>query len=391
MLTQAASNPSLWIEYVQGLDRQEPDLVLAVIAALREMSNGSAPSGADLRAVEPLRMMAQDVREEIAAEAIRALGAIRLPKAVRALQTLLPVVAPGLRPLAERLLRRLRFTGVEVSDLPGPDPNWRALVSPVDGLGRQSVWFILESRWTSQARFLNVLLTGWAGVTRAVGHSQVPALMLPPRRPLGELHDVALPDGSGALLLVEAPFDVGRRLVVEALAHNRAEQIPVAGALRLLSPWLWAVSGADALPARVLPELSAEDDALLAASDRLLDHPAFATWMARTAATIQGAEEALHGPEWNVEVWVRRLAGELFSDPAAARVYSQRLAAMSEWFLLADDEARSRLALAAAHGMLGSNPQDVPLVRALIRRDLELVLRDFEPGTESALDKVYNE
>jgi hypothetical protein len=388
MLAQAADDPALWIEYVQGLDRQEPDLVLALIPVLREMGDGSAPSGPDLRAVEPLRMMAQDVREEIAAEAIEALGAIRLPEAARALQTLLPIVAPALRPVAERLLRRLRFVGVEVSDLPGPDPNWRALLSPVDGLGRQSVWFVLESRWTSRARFLNVLLNGWAGATQAVGHSQVPALMLPPRRPLGELHDVALPDGSGALLLVEAPFDVGRRLIVEALARNRAEQIPVAGALRLLSPWLWAVGGADTLPARVLPELSAEDGNLLAASDRLLHHPAFSTWMVRTAATLQGVEEALHRPGWNVEVWVGRLAGDLFSDPAAARVVSQRLEAMSEWFLLAGDDARSRLALVAAHGMRGSDPQNVPLVRALIRRDLELALRGLERGAEPASERV---
>lgn len=378
MLAQATDNESILVEYVRGLDRQDPDTVLAVARALREMGDG--------RTVEPLRMMAQDVRDEIAAEALLALGAIRLPEAARALQTLQPIVHSELRPLAERALRKLRFIGVEIDDLPLPDPNWRALVSQVDGVGHQSVWFILEDRWTSQARFLNVLLNDRVGAIEAAGHSRVPARMLPPRRPLGYVHDTILPDSSGILLMLEAHFDLGRRLVLQALAHNRETQIPVAGPLRLLSAWLWEASGADSLPPVALPELSPGDQALVADSDRLLGHPALASWTVRTEVTMQVAEETLRHPGWEWEVWVRRLASELFAEPRVAQVLGRRLEAMSEWLLLSGDKVRARMALLTARQMSGENAQDLPFVQALVRRDLELAVQNLRLRTESTFD-----
>ena len=373
MLTQAERNPAVLIEYVQGLDRQEPDVALAVARALRGLGDPSAPSRPSRRAVEPLRMIAQDVREEIAADALQALGTIRLPEAARALQTLIPTTAPALRSLAERSLRKLQFAGVKVSALPCPDPNWRALVSPVDGLGQQSVWFVQENRRTAQAKFLNILLNDRAGAVQALGHTQVPRRVLPPRQLLGYVHDIAWPGGSEAMLMLEVSFDLGRRLVVEALAHNRETQIPFAGPLRLLSPWLWGVGGADSLPPRALPELSAEDGLLVAVSDRLLTHPAFATWTLGNETARRAAEELLSHPGWDLEVWVKRLASE-----SLAQAISRRLEVMSEWFLLAGEETRSRLALVSAQAILEEAPQELPFVQALVRRDLELALRSLK-------------
>jgi hypothetical protein len=374
VLDQAARNPAILIEYAQGLDQQEPDLVLAMVGALRDLGASSDDLGQRQRAVEPLRLMAQDVRAEIAAEALQALGTIRLPEASMALQTLIPVVAPELRSLAERSLRRLQFAGVEAKPLPLADPSWRALVSAVDGRGYQSVWFIQETPSAAQVQFLNVRLSDRAGAVEAVGHAQVSPLMLPPRRPLGHLHDIVLPDGSGAMLMLEGTFDLGRRLVVEALEHNRETQIPVAGPLRLLGPWLWGYSGADDLPSGLLPELSTVDASLDAMSDQLLTHPAFATWTVRSEATLLAVEEALQHPGWDLEVWVKRLSGELFAMPMVSEVLSHRLVIMSEWLLLAGEEMWSKVALAAAQGVLGEVPQEHPFVRALVRRDLELIL-----------------
>jgi hypothetical protein len=371
VLDQVEHTPAILIEYVRGLDRQEPAVVLAVARALQDMGG--------VQVVEPLRMMAQDVREEIAAEALQALGTIRLPEAARALQTLIPVSAPGLRPLAERLLRKQRFAGVEVRPLSPPEPEWRALVGAMDGLGQQNVWFIQEDAGTGIVQFLNVLLNDRAGAVEAVGHAQVPALMLPPRQPAGHLHDVALPDGSGALLMLETDFDVGRRLVLEALTYNRETNIPVAGPLRLLSPWLWGYSGADALPPRTLPQRPAKDPSL---TGHLLGHPAFATWTVRSQVIFQAAEEALRHPRWNLEVWVRRLAGDLFSQPAVAQVFHRRLVVMSEWLLLAGDEGSARLALAAAKALLEENTPDQAFVQALVRRDLQLALHSLKQMPE---------
>jgi hypothetical protein len=319
-------------------------------------------------------MMALDVREEIATAAVQALGSIRLPEAARALQVLTPIVAPTLRIQTGRLLRKLRFSGVEVLSLAPPPPEWRSLVSAVDGSGQQQVWFLEENRWSGRVRFLNVLLSDHAGAARAVGHMQVPAAVFPRRRELGYVHDIALPDGSGAMLMLEASFEYGRGLVAEALALNRATQIPIAGPLRLLSPWLWEVGGGGA-PPLVRPEVSAAEGC---ETDRLLDHPAFATWTLRGAAIIQTAEEIGHHPGWDVGIWVRRVADELFLEPTVLDLLHRRLMVMSDWLLLAGEELRSRWALAAAEAMRGAAPQDQPFVRALIRRDLELAIENLE-------------
>ncbi|NIV37631.1 MAG: hypothetical protein GWN58_51895, partial [Anaerolineae bacterium] len=191
VLEEAESSPATLIHYIEGLDQQEPQIVLAVAASLRAMGQVSDPPLKPQRAVEPLRMMAQDVREEIAAEAVDALGSMGLPEAARALQTLLPIVWPPVQPLAERLLRKLQFSGVEVAPLPAPEPEWRALISPLNGLGQQSVWFIQGSRWSEYARFLNVLLSDRGGAVEAIGQARVPVQMLPPRQSPGHLHDVA--------------------------------------------------------------------------------------------------------------------------------------------------------------------------------------------------------
>jgi hypothetical protein len=378
ILDQAENSPATLIQYIEGLDQQEPHIVLAVMRSLQTSGGAPDPFGQPQRAIEPLRMMAQDVREEIAAEAIRALGTIQLPEAAHALQTLLPIVWPSVQPLAERLLRKLQFRGVESSPLPPPDPGWRALISPLNGLGQQSVWFIQRSDQTEQARFLNILLSDRAGAVEAMGHTRVPVQMLPPKRPPGHLHDIALPDGSGGMLMLEAAFDVGRRLVLDALAHNLRTQIPVAGPLRLLSPWLWGVAGGDSLPLRELPDLLQEDGALLSASAQLLEHPAFVTWTARSEATFQAAEEVLLHPSWDLELWVRRLAGELLGEPAMAQVLSKRLAAMSEWLLLAGDDRRAKLALVASRTMLAEVPQDHPFLQAVVRRDLESTVHSLK-------------
>jgi hypothetical protein len=374
VLDQAETSPATMIQYIEGLDQQEPHIVLAVMRSLQTSGSTSDPSGQPQRAIEPLRMMAQDVREEIAAEAVRTLGSMQLPEAARALQTLQPIVWPSVQPLAERLLRKLQFRGVTVTPLPPADPRWRALISPFNGLGQQSVWFIQGSHQAEHARFLNILLSDRAGAVEAMGHTRVPIQMLPPRRSPGYLHDIVLPDGTGGMLMLEASFDVGRRLVLDALAHNLRTQIPVAGPLRLLSPWLWGAAGGDSLPVRELPDLSREDKASPSASAQLLDHPAFVTWTARGEATFQAAEEILSHPSWDPELWIRRLTGELFGEPAMVKVLSKRLEAMSEWFFLAGDEYLARLALGASRSMLDSSPKDHPFLQAVVRRDLEWTL-----------------
>jgi hypothetical protein len=389
VLQQAAREPGTLVPYVEALDRQEPDRVLGVVRSLVEVAHwpdplSSLPAGAIRGAPEPegvvtlLRMMAQDVRDEIAAAALDALGSLRLREAARALQSLLPAMAPHLQPVTERYLRKLQFSGVEVSPLLSPEPGWRALVSPPGGRGEQSVWFLFQQNGEKEIRFLNVMLHDRAGAVEAVGHPQVPALMLPPRRKQGHVHDVALPDGSGVMLALEASFDLGRRLVRDALADNRETQIPVAGSLRLLSPWLWEVAGADDLPLRRLPDLGRTEETDPAGrSASLLGLPAFVGWSLRGELLLGAAEELLQSPGRDLDRWVRRLADELFSNPEVLEAFQQRLTAMSEWLLLAGDEASSRLALVTARA-LARRPASQPFVQALVWRDLNLLVQSLQ-------------
>jgi hypothetical protein len=366
VLSRAENQPTILVEFVQDLDQQEPDVVLEVVLALWAMKH--------LRTIEPLRMMAQDVREEIAAEALQALGSIYQPQAANALQSLIPTAAPPLRPLAERLLRKLMFAGVEVQVLTDPLPEWRALVSPIDGRGQRSVWFLQESRGTSHARFLNVLLSDRAGAAEAAGHGQVSTLALPPRRSMGYVHDITLPGSSGVMLMLETSFNVGRRLVLEALDTNRETQIPVAGALRLFGSWLWSVGGADRLPPRQLPALGDSHRSQRQDADRLLGHPAFSTWTLKSEALLQETGQAQRILGWEEDRWVKRLVSTMFSGTDVPPALGRRLASMSEWLLLAGEEALSCLALRSAQEILVEGAQEHPFVQALIRRDLDLAV-----------------
>lgn len=382
VLRQFEEQPGRLGEYVESLDRQEPDVVLAMVRALHSVVDETPGA-----AVECLRLMAQDVRDEIAEAALEALGTIRLPESARALQTLIPALSPELRPTAERLLRKLRFAGVEVQPLPRPDVEWRAMASPVDGLGQQSVWFVQQDPMTGLARFLNVLLNDRAGAVEAAGHGQVPVHVLPPRRPTGSVHDIALPDGSTGLLMLEISFDVGRRLVRDALALNRETQIPVAGTLRLLGAWLWSVAGADDLPPSHLPDLPETEGAvrhLALQGEALLGHPAFMTWTLRSETLLRAAEAVLRQGR-GLEAWLPRLAAEIV-DPGTAGLLRRRLLAMSEWLWLAGECDLARTAMATAEGM-ASSPQTLPFVHALIRRDLSLSSHNMRHRPETLRDK----
>lgn len=334
ILAQAGANRAVLAEYVQGLDRQQPDVVLSVVHALR--------AAGDERAVEPLRMIAQDVRAEIAAEALTVLGSLRTPAAAAALQTLIPVAAPELLSLAERMLRKLQFCGVPVAALPLPDAGCRALLSPPDGLGQQMLSFIQGTRRPGLFRYLTVLLSDRLGAIDAAGRDGVAAWELPSRGQPGRMREISPPGAAGRQLMVDVSFDAGRRVLRDCLAYNRATQVPLAASLRLLHPWLWGLGGSQALPAPCLPQPAAAGLSP-AQAESLLRQPAFRFWIED--------EEGMAGPASALELWTRRLCGQPLSDPETVEVLRRRLTSMSEWLLWAGNEPDARLALAAARSL----------------------------------------
>jgi hypothetical protein len=379
VLDRAEKDRSVLAATVQSLDQQEPDVVLAVVGALRSMP--------DARPVHLLQMLAQDVREEIAAAAIQALGSLRLPEAARALQTLIPTAAPPLRPVAERLLRKLQFSGVAAEPLPPPSSDFRALVGPIEGQGRRLIWFIEDAPGSIPAQLLLLALDDHTGAVEAVQYQSVQKHSLPRRQPVGVWPFVR--PGAAEQNLLEAPFDLGRRVVAEALVSNRETQIPLPGALRLVAGWLWGTEYSGH-PAVLQPEPASGDEALLAESDRLLGHPAFAAWELDRHAALAAAGEAVRRPGWDREVWVRRLVANFLADQSKARRFRQRVLANGEWLQLAGQEPWARQALVTARMLAGEQPEQIPFVQALARRDLLLAMastESYEPGEGSELSE----
>ena len=182
--------------------------------------------------------------------------------------------------------------------------------------------------------------------------------------------------------------DSGAAVALEEILF-KTDISPIAGPLRLQSSWLWGVAGANSLPPMELPDLSTEDEGLLTASAQLLEHPAFVPWTVRSEATLQTAAEALRHPGWDLEVWVKRLAGELFREPAMSEVLGKRLEAMSAWLLLAGDEQRARVALVASRALAGGLAQDHPFLQAVVRRDLLWTLESLRRNTRLEDDSEH--
>ena len=369
LLEHAQEDPWALAGAVLEMDQQEPDVVLALVAALRGMPGP--------RPVELLRMLAQDVRAEIASEAVSALGSLLLPEAARALQTLIPAAGPAIRPLAERLLRKQHLAGLEVQPLPAASIALRALAGPLDGEGQRQVWFAEETAGPLARQVLILVLSDESGVVDAAQHQDVPKALLPRRQPFGTWLLTRM--GRGEMRLAEVAWDTGRRLVAEALDLNRETQIPLPGALRHLGSWLWGTRPTGTPQSPFLePEAAGEE--LAAHSDVLAEHPAFLAWHPARDAAALAADEALRRPAWDREIWVRRLTSELVAEPGMSRRLAWRLSANAEWLALAGETEPARVALAAAAALDREEIRHLPFLLALVRRDLDAALEWTVPS-----------
>ena len=369
MLDEAEKNPFILLEYIRALEEQPIEVVQAIVEAMRGLDRE--------RAVEPLRLLAQDERPLVAERAIRTLSTIRLPQAARALQTLLPTVRPQLRPLVERSLRKLRLSGVPLEALPPAAGAWRTLISPPDGGGNQSVWFIDER---PPGRFLNLLLNDVVGMRAALGGVEGGATeRLPPRTSPGTIHALFVPESNFVLTMLEADFDYGRRLVLESLIHNWESGIPVPAQYRLLNDLLWGQDYSGVAQSEKLPPLERmEALALLPLTGLLLDHPAFSGWPLQNELVYYHAARILARNEGRIEPkgFIRN-----YFDREALTLYRARLKTISEWLLRAGEEHLARLALAAALTVGLRQPVDHPLFRRLAEQSLELALEQLGAAT----------
>jgi hypothetical protein len=231
-IEEARQNRHVLLEYVTQMQEHPVDtafMVLRLVDRLRP----------DDRA-ELLRLIAQDVRPQVAHAAMDRLAAAAGEPGgegcLRSLHTLLFALEPDNATLAERYLRKLQFGGKRYQ--PPPDVGWQALLGPSDASGYLSVWFVRHASDADGAGpdnapdipatgshatgsyaghvWLGFILSVQGGILQFSGSEDMPRAYLPQQATTGELVTVRTSGGQNTVLLC-APFDVGRWLVRQAL------------------------------------------------------------------------------------------------------------------------------------------------------------------------------
>lgn len=262
--------------------------------------------------IDLLRLIAQDSRPHVAEAALDRLERLANSEAsdlaLRALHTLQFTLPTALSTHAERTLRKLRFTGKRYH-APAAS-QWRALLSPAEPSGYQTVWLIQQPTPDSTVgAFFGFVFSIDKGIQHFFGSDRVEQSMLPAVQTVGSLVSVAT-DGGGTAVLLEAPFDYGRWLILRALAIQRAGNgEPLEGEYTLYNDLFWQFDpphlddqvaqffhkpGASSAPAL-------DPMALDAATETLLAHPAMEGWQLQNR-TVQQAMRFSQGPDRTLPV-----------------------------------------------------------------------------------------
>jgi hypothetical protein len=323
------------VEYLEQLGQQPPEVVAMVLDALPGM--GPSPHLATL-----LRMLAQGEDARVARRALDELARTRSPAALRALMSLAPNLPPALRAVAERGVRKLRFSGVSHTAEHDPlrEPwyapglRWRILMSPVDPLGGQFLWFIGEEGPNSRAVFFTVLIQDPGGLRDASGSLDVEWDRVPPERPIGALHYVVGDEHAPGLTLLEAPPPLACQALRSALSLNWEADAATPVGYRLFSPLIWLSDEAEAAPGEEEEDVPASStEARFNPDDvaALFNRPVFAGW---------------------VEV-----LNLVPIDGEGVASFARRLDTMSRWLAAAGDEGPARTAAQLARRLRTASPE----------------------------------
>jgi hypothetical protein len=374
MVDQATQDRDILQEYVRAIEQQSDD----VIALVFDIVGNLGPE----RAVLPFWALAQSECQDVAELALRHLGSLRSPASAIMLQALLPTLSPTRRPVAERSLRKLQFSGVNAPLLCPPQPSWRSLVSPIDSRGYQSVWFLFDPSQDAPVQMLSVLLNNLTGIQNvACDHDGELAQCLPSERRLGMVHQVVFPGAPAALPLLETTFDAGRHLVREALAAGYAQERepPLNYATLSDALWKWEIRQGEEWP-QLDPPSAAEVAASSPHVASLLDHVAFETWFVQSEALSRVVREvgwrALFRRSPEGAALLDDLIRWHFSPEAIAR-YCRWLERMAGWLWLAGEAKMARLALVAAITLEEIAPENHPLAQHMVVRGIAIALREM--------------
>ena len=281
---EMARNPYSIIEYLAQLGEQPPDVPYLILQALPALQP-------DAHMITLLRLLAQESDPDLARKALDQLGRVRDRAAARALASLSATLPAELAALAERNLRKLHMSGVtpvdaapEIEPWNAPHVTGRMLLSSVDPLGAQMLWFISPIDPTGRCRLLSIVTQDALGIIGCTDLRNVLAADLPPPRPDGFIHYIPRRTGRRTMPFLETRFTTGAQILREALTWNWRSHSPPPPQYRLVNPCIWLEEDrADDAAAYEEPLI---EDAPDADPTVLLQHPAFSGWRWRTTNPI---------------------------------------------------------------------------------------------------------
>jgi hypothetical protein len=350
------------MEYLAQLEGEPTEVALMIIEATAQVEPHEV--------VNLLRMLALDPRPLVAQSALRQLGSMRLPEAVITLQSLIPNLPDVLRPLAERNLRKLALTGIHA--VPESLP-WRTLISPVDGGGHQSLLFICSPPSTAESEIISLWLNDQTGI-QDVGVATIATEQLPAVNPIGYIHLVRLPQ-AGIALLLEAPFDLGRTVLADAIALHYAQGQPLPMAYRFHGMRLWQTPWTRVQEERITSDAGSANWSLTHALD-LIKHPAFHSWRVQGAWVFDLAKRFQHSDQWTYQEAVKEIAVRAFTEPTL-QTLSARLRRMGQWLFWAQELELAQIAMWTAAHLEDEPPASHPLLLFLAEKGLQAALRDL--------------
>jgi hypothetical protein len=376
-LQEAKRNRHVLLEYVEQMRGMGEEIAFLVMDAL-----GRVPPG---ERVELLRLMAQDERPAVAKAALSVLETLGSSEAglqvARAIHTL-PFVLPGeLATLAERSGRKLRMAGRRYD--PPPAAGWRALLSPADPNGSQSVWLLhLPATGSGHGVLLGVTVNLGAGIVRFFCSEKVDKALMPAQRNVGELLSVENDAGAPSVVL-EAPFAYGCWLVLGAirthLAADRPQPLP--GELQLYNDHFTQFAAPqvdDALlhcwQSKPLASGPLNDEAMASATATLFAHPVMAHWVMPARAILQATPAtARPDPGLPVDAVVQALLREInrWAESAALGPSLERaLRAQAAWLQVAGQGELAAVALALALQMTTTPIPENPVLAHMLAAGL---------------------
>lgn len=348
-LADIGEDPAVLMEYVAQLEAEPlPVIEMTARATAHVQSSG---------VVELLRLLATHPQPAVARLALQQLGKIRRGEAAAALQSLLPNVPETLRPLVERNWRKLSLSGVHAT--PPTVAAQRALISPIDSAGEQTLLFLCPLADSLDVLLISILTHDQEGILDTFV-STVPVFQLPAPRSLGYTHTIHASRAPGMLFYQEASLETGLTLLAEAvrvhLQHSKA--LPLV--YRCYSRHLWTGPWDQGKTEEARAET--ENGSWEAAdSVRLLDHPAFQQWRV-DPLRLTGNRDAT---ELSEEEKVRRWARIIFDDQTLSAL-ERRLRRMGLWLEAAGEEEAARLARWTAAHLRTIAPEEHPFLLRLI-------------------------